>query len=95
MSLVLLEGAQYGRCILAGDIPANRRTMGDSILYFPKDGVTELAAEINRCLSQEVLRRTMGRKARKFVKQRYSWVTVVDQLERVYRRSASTVTRTS
>jgi glycosyltransferase involved in cell wall biosynthesis len=84
MSLVLLEAAAHGRCVLAADIPENREIMGESILYFSTDNIDELAMGINRSLEQDDLRRELGRKARALVSGKYSWSEVASQMENVY-----------
>ena len=84
MSLVLLEAAAYGRCIVAADIAANRDTLADSILYFRRDNISELAELICRCLNRKALRSDKGRQARQLVEGRYCWPIVADRMERVY-----------
>jgi len=89
MSLVLLEAAAYGRCILGADIPANIATMGDSILYFSSGDIGELCGQIGRSLNAEALRRDFGRRARAHVGSKYSWPASAEQMESIYRRTGS------
>ncbi len=84
MSLVLLEAAGYGRCIIAAKIPANVDTMGDSILYFHQDNLEDLAALIGRCMADESLRGRMGQQARAYVQAHYSWSACADRMEHIY-----------
>lgn len=84
MSLVLLEAAAYGRCILAADIPENSQVMGDCIVYFKQEDCTELTSQIRRCLYQRSWRDQMGLRARQLVESRYSWSAATDELERLY-----------
>ena len=86
MSLVLLEAAAYGRCIVAADISANRDAMGNSVLYFEGGNIGQLASLICRCLEQSTVRSDKGKEARDFVEARYSWSAVTDRLEMIYRR---------
>ena len=88
MSLVLLEAAAYGRCILAARIPANVGAMGESIVYFSKDDAGELAALIRRCQAEPQWRASCGATANAFVRETYSWESVAGQLERVYQEAA-------
>ena len=87
MSLVLLEAAAHGRCVLAASIPANVDAMEGSIMYFDPDDFAQLAEQIGRCLKQADLRDALGRKARDFVQRRYSWNLTVGQYERIYREA--------
>lgn len=84
MSLVLLEAAAHGRCILASDIPANRQVMGEAALYHRRNSVSELADQIRRYFYNEELREAHGKKARRLVTSRYKWSNVADQMERIY-----------
>jgi glycosyltransferase involved in cell wall biosynthesis len=84
MSLVLLEAAAYQRCVLAADIPDNRACMGDSIVYFQRDDVEDLAAKLRQLLSSEDLRRSLGSRAHAYVRERYSWRKSARAMEDVY-----------
>ena len=87
MSLVLLEAAAHGRCILAARIPPNLEAMGDCILYFDKDNVSQLAEQIERCLKDSELARSLGLKAKKHVERSFSWRSAAEQMERIYRQA--------
>ncbi len=90
MSLVLLEAADLGRCIIAADIPANRYAMDDNILYFQCGDESELSTCICRCLEKADLRRNMGLRAREHVRERWTWSASAEILERVYERACRT-----
>ena len=83
-SLVLLEAAAYGKCILGADISANRELMDDCMAYFAKDNVTELIAQIGRCLTVEELRTSVSGKAKGRVETCYSVPSMAAQMECVY-----------
>jgi glycosyltransferase involved in cell wall biosynthesis len=84
MSMVVLEAAAYGRCILAADIPENRAAMGESMLYFSLDDETELSDRIRRFLKEDAARSAVGGRAREAVHQRYSWPAIAERIERAY-----------
>jgi glycosyltransferase involved in cell wall biosynthesis len=84
MSMVMLEAASFGRCILAADIPENVRVFGDCVLYFALDNVAQLADGMSRSLKEEMPRQTLGEKARRRVAALRSWATVGAEMERVY-----------
>ena len=91
MSLVLLEAASFGRCVLASDIAANVETLGPSAVYFPVDDVSELAGQIRRCLEREELRLSVGQQAKDWVRTRHEWRTAADRMERIYVQAAKRV----
>ena len=85
MSLVLLEAAAYGRCILAARIPENMSVLCDSAVYFNVDDVDELAALICRYLDSEPQRTVFGGRARLLVSAKPSWADIAISMERIYR----------
>jgi glycosyltransferase involved in cell wall biosynthesis len=91
MSMVLLEAAAHGRCILAADIQANLDTMGDSILYFHSEDRTDLGRQLCRLLRSEELRCALGDSAKGHVLASYDWSATAEQMERIYRRAILTV----
>jgi len=88
MSLVLLEAASYGRCVVACDIPANREVLGESAVYFPPDNGNELTRRICRCLESKRLRSAFGAAARDLVTARYSWAAAAKEMERLYMQAS-------
>jgi glycosyltransferase involved in cell wall biosynthesis len=87
MSLVLLEAASYGRCILATRIPENVGVLGDAGVYFNGDDVDELTALICRYLNSQIQRADFGERARLAVAAGPSWADIAVSMERIYRRS--------
>lgn len=83
MSMVLLEAAAYGRCLLAADIPENKAPLGNCALYFTMDSLDELKAQIQRCLRQPDTRRTYGRMARMKARE-LSVSSQADRMEGLY-----------
>jgi len=61
--------------------------MGDCILYFDKDNVSQLAEQIERCLKDSELARSLGLKAKKHVERSFSWRSAAEQMERIYRQA--------
>jgi len=84
-SLVLLEAAEYGRCILAADIPANRENLAESVLYFSVDDASELAFQIGRCIKDGRFRQEAGQAARRYVRSHFSWSASAGLMEEIYR----------
>lgn len=63
MSLVLLEAASHGKCIICTDIDENVALLGDSGVYFNVDNAAQLSQVVSRCLEDEALRGQMGDRA--------------------------------
>jgi len=87
MSLVLLEAASFGRCIVAANIEANHDVMGDSILYFSRDDADDLANRICQALGSQEERREAGRRAKALVESRYTWPAAAALMESIYRQA--------
>jgi len=87
MSLVLLEAAAYGRCILSTEIPENVAVLGDSGAYFKGDDVDELSVLICRYLRSRRDRSLLGSRAQSVVASRPSWRDIAITMERTYRRA--------
>ncbi len=84
MSLVLLEAAAHGRCLLAAEIPANREVLGDSALYVQPDDAAALAAALGRCMECEDERARLGESARRRLAELPTWADVAQTMERIY-----------
>ncbi|MFA6133651.1 MAG: glycosyltransferase family 4 protein [Phycisphaerae bacterium] len=84
MSMVMLEAASFGRCILAADIPANRDVLGDSIVYFMGGDCVDLRGQILRLLADRETAGAMGRSARDVVQSSYSWAVAAARMEEIY-----------
>jgi len=87
MSLVLMEAAAYGRCILATEIPENMHVLGDSCVYFNGDDVGELTALICRYLQSEHERSVLGDRARLAIASKPSWSEIAVTMESIYSRA--------
>jgi glycosyltransferase involved in cell wall biosynthesis len=84
-SIALLEALSYGRCVVLSDIPENLEVAGDCAVPFPSKNVAALRAKLEMLLAQPAMVRHYEQKARQHVLQHYSWDTVVDTTEQVYR----------
>lgn len=84
MSLVLLEAAAYGRCVLAADIPANREVLGEAAWYIQPDDAAALAGALGRCMQCQDDRVRLGEQARRRAAGLPTWAQVARTMERVY-----------
>ncbi|MCJ7544750.1 MAG: glycosyltransferase family 4 protein [Phycisphaerae bacterium] len=87
MSLVLLEAAAYGQCILAADIPANLDIMGQSIVYFHSKDRLDLRRQLRLILGDQELRRSKSESATAQALASSTWSAAAEILERVYHRA--------
>jgi glycosyltransferase involved in cell wall biosynthesis len=87
MSLVLLEAAAYGRCILASDLKVTLDSFGDCMVYYRGEESSDLVREIGRLLRSEELRRAMGNRARSHVLQSYDWSAIAQRMKSIYCRA--------
>ena len=83
-SLVLLESAAYGKCVICTDMPANREILGDSGIYFPKDKITGLVSLLCRCYNKGDVRMDACLRVQNRVLSEFSLETVVSGYEQVY-----------
>jgi glycosyltransferase involved in cell wall biosynthesis len=86
-SLVLLEAAAYGRCVVCSDIPANREILGETGWYVPPENPTQIARDLIRCYEEESQRRALGEKARLRVEREFPPSRMADGYEQAYRRA--------
>ena len=85
MSLVLLEAAAYGRCVVARDMPATRDALGDGAVTFAGDSTESLGEAIVKCLNDPAGRRKKGEEVKRRVAELFSWPAIARQYERLYK----------
>jgi glycosyltransferase involved in cell wall biosynthesis len=88
-SLVLLEAAAYGRCVLSADIPANRDVLGPGGAYAPPDDSAALTRQIVRYIQDEASRTSLGRSARRYVLEHFDGDGVVSEYITLYEKALS------
>lgn len=79
----LLEAMAVGKAPLYLDVPFNREVAGEAGFPFPKDA-NVLALNIDDLLSRPDEINARSNLARKIIKERYSWQSVVEQYERLF-----------
>ncbi len=86
MSNALLEAQSYGIPAVVSDIPGNREIVIDhkTGIVVPVDDYGKFAAAVCELIKQKDIRQTMGAAARENSIQKYSIVTVVEQVKRIY-----------
>ncbi len=95
MSLVLLEAAAHGRCVVAREMPATRDALGDEAVTFADDSTESLGGAIVKCLDDPALRQRIGDEAKRRVTERFAWPAVARQYEKLYQCAARRQQRVS
>lgn len=93
--VVLLEAMAGGVPVVASDLPGVRSVVtrtGGGLLAPPGDAGS-LAAALRRLLTDECLRQALGRRGRAGVERLFTWPTIIDDLEGLYRRALRPVHR--
>jgi phosphatidyl-myo-inositol alpha-mannosyltransferase len=76
--------------VVASDIPGYRAVMTEETgMLVPPGDEPALAEGLVRLLEDEPLRRTLGEHARRVAVERYSWDTIAERLEQIYREVAA------
>jgi glycosyltransferase involved in cell wall biosynthesis len=86
-SMVLLEAAGYGRCILAADLPENIELLEDCMVYFKRDLEADLTEKIRRCIRREQPVRGIGALAQQKVLKCQGLATIIPRYETIYTRA--------
>ncbi|MFH1078034.1 MAG: glycosyltransferase family 4 protein, partial [Patescibacteria group bacterium] len=84
LSVAILEAMSNGRLVVMSDIPSNRQLVDHSGIAYPVGKVRELSRVLEWILSDPVLVRIRGERARDVVRRLYSWDRVSDQIINEY-----------
>jgi glycosyltransferase involved in cell wall biosynthesis len=85
LSIALLEALSYGRCVLLSDIPENLEVGEDCAVSFRSKDVHDLQEKLEMLIRQPELVRQYEERARAHIQAHYSWDTVAENTEAVYR----------
>jgi glycosyltransferase involved in cell wall biosynthesis len=78
----------YGVPCLASDIPENREVVGNHAVLFRNKDVDDLAKQMNWAFSNGGAIADLAQKGQQRVQKLFTWESVVDQLETLYKRVA-------
>jgi glycosyltransferase involved in cell wall biosynthesis len=85
----VLEAMAAGRCVVVNDTPENLETIGDVGFSYPGGmGRVGLRTILERLLKDPALVAEQGARGRERVRVRYSWESVTDEYERLFREVA-------
>lgn len=84
--MALVEGMAMGKPVIGSKIPGVRRVVkdGETGLLIAPGSLPELVERLRTLATNHALRERMGRQARAWVEQQFSWRAVGAQLRRVY-----------
>ncbi|MDI3502115.1 MAG: hypothetical protein PWR09_239, partial [Archaeoglobi archaeon] len=82
--IVLLEAMACGTPVAASDIPGVGEIAREGGFVFPPGDHKRLAEIINDVLSDEQKVRRIGRRARRIVREKYSWDVVAERIIKLY-----------
>jgi len=84
MSMMLLEVASLGVPILCSDIPANTAILPTQAKYFRSGEVNDLAEKLHWSLEHPEAMAELGRQAKVWVKEKFSWEVIAEEYNQVY-----------
>lgn len=84
LSVSILEAMSFGRLVLMSDIASNRELIDHSGISYPVGNVQSLRDTIQWLLSDPVLVRMRGERAKDVVHRLYSWDRVIEHMIQVY-----------
>jgi len=86
LSLALLEAMGHAKAILASDIKENKEPLdSQTALFFQSRNVADLEEKLVYLINNPLLVKQIGEAALEKARKDYSWDTIVDQIENVYR----------
>lgn len=88
LSISLLEAMNYGKAVLASDIPENKEGLGDAGIYFASGNTEDLRRKLEYALDMTLAERSeLGLKAKKRIQQLHDWDKIAMDTIRVYKGS--------
>lgn len=84
LAVSILESMSYGRMVIMSDIPENLELIDHSGISFPLGDITELTHVLQWAVNDPQLVMERGERARKVIRDRYSWAAIVGAMERLY-----------
>jgi len=89
LSTALLEAMSYGNCCLVSDIPENLEALNGLGRTFISKDVSSLTEHIDYLISNPQFVESIRPKAQRYVLENYSWDTIADKFEKLYRKLLS------
>ena len=86
LAIAILEAMSHGKLVVMSDIPSNRELVDHSGIAYPVGNVKALEKVLTWILSDPILVRIRGERARDVVRRLFSWQHVVERTEQEYER---------
>jgi len=84
LAISLLEAMSYGKCVVTSDIPENLEVSDDYGYSFQNKNYKDLKRILKKLLAEPEAVYSIGKKAREYIEQKFSWDLIVNQLEELY-----------
>ncbi|MBU2613083.1 glycosyltransferase family 4 protein [Patescibacteria group bacterium] len=84
LSVTILEAMSHGRLVVMSDIASNRELVDHSGVAYPVGNTRELSRVLEWLLSDPILVRIRGERARDVIRRLYSWERITDRIVQTY-----------
>ncbi|MEK7606965.1 MAG: glycosyltransferase family 4 protein [Patescibacteria group bacterium] len=84
LAITILEAMSFGKCVLMSDIPENLEARDHSGIAFASGNVEDLQEKMTSLINHPEITRERGKKAMDFIRQKFEWEKIVDQIESLY-----------
>lgn len=91
LSIALLDAMSYELPCLVSNIPENLEAIGETGVTFQSRDSEDLRMRLERLIADDARRATLGRDAKVWVRNQYSWDHVTDALEQFYQEAIQAV----
>ena len=78
----------FGNCILANDVPEHREVLNEAGIFF-QNNIRDLTNKMQYLLDNPQIIEKLGKKALKRVKEKYTWYTVTNSYEKLFKKLKS------
>jgi glycosyltransferase involved in cell wall biosynthesis len=85
LAITILEAMSHGRCALVSNIPENLEAIDDGGVSFASGDVEDLKEKMLALIKNPRRVKSLGNKARGYIKANFEWQRVVDRVEEVYK----------
>jgi len=80
----LIEAMGFGNCVIANRTPENSEVLAETGITYKKNNVEDLRRKIQSVIDNPQVINELGNKAKKRVKNEYSWDSIADKYEEVF-----------
>ncbi len=88
LAITILEAMSFGRCVVMSDIPENLEARDHSGIAFHVGNVEDLRDKLVSIINHPEIALERGKRALNFIREKFEWEKVTDQIEALYGRVA-------